>query len=829
MRRRSKPKRVYYFPDKLKKQLDQIPNYPLTIVEAPSGFGKTTAVREYLKENVPSDACEYWYTCLGEPAPVSWRNICGLISNANYKIAENLRKLEIPTPDTMMYLISALIDFKCPRETYLVIDNYQLLSSEVPRELISIFSMHGSPNLHMIFITQQLETRQQFTIHNDRIHTIDPSAFFFDKEGTANLFLMEGIRLTNSKLNSVYASTEGWVSAILLQIINFKETGSFDLTADIERLVETAVWNKLSEEEKNFLLSVSILDSFTVRQAAVMADRDSLPENIEELLKTNDFIRYFPDRNIYTIHSILQDYLRNRFYHYMQPDFQNLMLRRAGKTFAAEGQYFSAARYLIKTGDYDAILSLPFDGGYTGNQTENSMPEFIAKLVEEAPEETLRKYPDALLAFCFPMYMSGRFDLYEKLCGLIGSVAETDTAFRPEARRMLKGKLAVIEIFSAYNNIREMHDGCMRALEISGKHPIPYQFDAPFTLGCPSVLFMFWRESGELENDMRHISRTLPDYQKLTQGHGAGAESVMRAEAMLMRGDDNAAEILCHKALYEAHSFRQISVCLCAENVLARIAILRGDVDGYFTAVKNIRGYANENSSLYILRMVDLCLTAISLVLGMKDNVAGWLYDMEYIKKTIYAPAVPFAQVLHSMLLILDKRYNEFLGISELIMAGGTAGNIRYMMPRLCYLKYLAVIKLSSGNEREAQEYCNQALAIALPDKVYLPFANHDGFLDPLLDKAKGSVSDREGLAAINVLCKRQSKGVSVIKKAIQTVKSPLTRRERDVALFAKNRLTAKEIAEELFISEATVKTILKNVYSKLDIHSKSELNTKEF
>ena len=54
----------YYFSDKLKRQLALIAHHPLTIVEAPSGFGKTTVIREYLKENLPQGATEYWYTCL---------------------------------------------------------------------------------------------------------------------------------------------------------------------------------------------------------------------------------------------------------------------------------------------------------------------------------------------------------------------------------------------------------------------------------------------------------------------------------------------------------------------------------------------------------------------------------------------------------------------------------------------------------------------------------------------------------------------------------------------------------------------------------------------
>lgn len=80
----------YYYSERLKRQLEQISHHPLTIVEAPSGLGKTTAVREYLKEKLSKGACEYWYTCLGESASMACLGICELFSNVNVKVADDL-------------------------------------------------------------------------------------------------------------------------------------------------------------------------------------------------------------------------------------------------------------------------------------------------------------------------------------------------------------------------------------------------------------------------------------------------------------------------------------------------------------------------------------------------------------------------------------------------------------------------------------------------------------------------------------------------------------------------------------------------------------------
>ncbi|MGB4438727.1 MAG: hypothetical protein WBJ13_05755 [Sedimentibacter sp.] len=53
----------YYFTERLKNQMGKIHKYPLTILEASSGFGKTTAVREYFNVNLTYVNYNYWYTC----------------------------------------------------------------------------------------------------------------------------------------------------------------------------------------------------------------------------------------------------------------------------------------------------------------------------------------------------------------------------------------------------------------------------------------------------------------------------------------------------------------------------------------------------------------------------------------------------------------------------------------------------------------------------------------------------------------------------------------------------------------------------------------------
>jgi DNA-binding CsgD family transcriptional regulator len=113
-------------------------------------------------------------------------------------------------------------------------------------------------------------------------------------------------------------------------------------------------------------------------------------------------------------------------------------------------------------------------------------------------------------------------------------------------------------------------------------------------------------------------------------------------------------------------------------------------------------------------------------------------------------------------------------------------------------------------------------------------------FQDPYSNQLAGHIPPNDGiqelaanetekrLAALKALCRRHSKGVNVIRKAFLKTKSSLSQREREVARLTQERLSVKEIADKLYISESTVRTIQRNLYRKLDIHTKSELYTLE-
>lgn len=140
----------------------------------------------------------------------------------------------------------------------------------------------------------------------------------------------------------------------------------------------------------------------------------------------------------------------------------------------------------------------------------------------------------------------------------------------------LAGEMELLLSFLEYNRIDAMNKRHRKALELLNGSATLINIKSTWTFGSPSVLYMLYRESGKLSEELTQMDECMPIYYTLTGGHGSGAEIIMRAEAHLMQGNPDEAEILCHKAMFTADSKRQNSIYQCGLFLLARIAILRG-------------------------------------------------------------------------------------------------------------------------------------------------------------------------------------------------------------------------------------------------------------
>ncbi|MEM1485961.1 LuxR C-terminal-related transcriptional regulator [Oscillospiraceae bacterium PP1C4] len=825
---RNKKCKDYYFPKLLKEQLAQILNYPLILVEAPSGFGKTTAVKEYLEATASQTTNIYWYTCLGEPAYKAWDGICNILTSVNEGTVLKMKSLGIPCKNNLYDMIELIREFSCQEQTVLVIDNYQLIRNEYFDALNNAFSNGFNHNFHIVIITQPPKKKSAAnTLHNSQELLIDRSYFFFSKEDTNSFFRQSGIRLSDDELDSIWQNTEGWIAALCLQKKNYEMKGSFGNAVGIDGLLETAIWNRMSVQEQDFLLSLSLFDRFTLRQALIMLNAGELPEYANDLLAQNDFIRYDDNSHSYFFHSLLHDYLKKHMEQKKTTEYGRLIYLKAGTAYAAVSQNYKAAQCYYEINDFELLLSLPFKCSDLDEWVGFGSDLLVSNIIKKCPREVLLNHPKNLIVFAFEMFLLGQYELFSELCCIITqTLTKGNQNLRAGEFEWLSGEFALMTSLTKFNNIKLMSEEQRKAYYLLGGASKLLTFSDGWTMDAPSVLYLFWRESGALQQELQNMDECMPYYYKVTNYHGTGGEIVMRAEALLLSGDDVGAEILCHKALYAADMKAQSSICFCAEMCLLRISILRGDSALFKSIIENMEKRTLTRCEARPRYIQALIKGFIFVQLDNTDAIESWLLEPLEFKRLLYVAAVPFGQIVYAGYLISSGQYIKLIGISELLIEQSEAQGL--LLAKIYQHIYLSIAYLNTNHEKKAKEQLKTALELALPDSVLLPFAENANLLGGLLNCVL-SAAHREDLNKIHKMACRQNAGVEKIRKHMASRDFGLTPREKEIAILAKEGKTNIEIGALLFISSETVKMTLKKIFKKLSIHSRVQLEAIQF
>ena len=124
---------VHYFSDRLKRKLDEVQFARATIVEAPSGYGKTTALRDYLESKAHAGIPVYWFSATEEAPSSGFRRLCLEISKIDDDAGLRLLRIYLPNAVTIGEVCDAIRTIRCrhdlPGGTFtLAQDAYRRLS-----------------------------------------------------------------------------------------------------------------------------------------------------------------------------------------------------------------------------------------------------------------------------------------------------------------------------------------------------------------------------------------------------------------------------------------------------------------------------------------------------------------------------------------------------------------------------------------------------------------------------------------------------------------------------------------------------------------------------
>lgn len=813
-----------YLSERLKTRLESIYEFPVTIAEAPTGYGKTTAIKEFLNKK---NKRYIWFNVDNGDKEQFVADFCAMLAGKNEHVSNTIRDIGYPVDTvTSSRMANAFMELEFREQTVLVIDNYQFISDAYMNEVIKDLSGKNNKSLVIICITHTITSSDVFDlVIRKKVNHISKADFELNKSEITEYYKQCGIKLETNEADFLYQYTEGWMSALYLQMLNYVKTSSFEHVANVDRLVSKAIWEGLNQREQDFLISMGVFDDFTVRQAAVMSENILTDEERTSLLENNGFIKYNSKSRKYYIHSILKYFIENEF-DKLEPVFKKKIYKSAGEWYSSNDNNYAAMSFFYKIKDFESIMAMDWSKSkFTEKLTKNNKTLFI-DIVSSTPYEVKKKYIDNYIVIIYSLFMLNEREYFKREIDFVEDYVTKSDSFDEYKRNELLGEIKLIYSLVNFNDLNKMNERYIEAFKYMGTPTKLFRGVLSLNFSCPSVLSLYHREVSRLDEELELIDEVMPNYYKITEGNSKGIEALMKAETLFNRANFQDSDILCEKAKYMAKSREQHEVILSAILIQARIASANAEyerLNAYLAEMKNI---VEKENRYELSKMVDMCCGFVNVSLEDVDIMPVWLKDATSIENNTSILNLGYANLIYGRYLLITGQYSKLLAISgQMLDIADIFSNVMYKI--YTYI-YIAIAKYNTRKPEKAGEFFKEAVKLAYEDKIVIPFVEMNGDIEQILEKLnllEDSTGYQKFLDLVKFSTKKYAKGLSSVKKASKNEQSyGLTRRELEVAKLAAQRMTNKEIADMLFIAESTVKSNLKIIFGKLEINSRSEL-----
>jgi LuxR family maltose regulon positive regulatory protein len=582
------------------------------------------------------------------------------------------------------------------------------------------------------------------------------------------------------------------------------------------------------------------------------------------LEQSNLFVLPLDDeRRWYRYHHLFADLLKRILAQRRSEEEILELYRRASQWHQDKGSLEEAMRYAMAAQDFERAASM-IEARFTSKFSRSEVPVLMG-WIEQLPEQVVHKHP------WIDVYRANTLALVGRLDGVDSLLDGAEKRIEPGAPRAaeLLGHIAALRAYVA--NLR---GDAPRVIEMAAltERYLPEEY-----LPARGVAAYALADTCFADNDMDGASRALLNMLKVGERSRqllvivpalCDLAAIKRVRGRLYQAQE------CYGQMYQWMVERQglDSRVRCGyEFGLADLLYEWNQLDeAYEHAMVGVE-YRRRLGGFWVVG--DLPLMRILQARGDVEGALRVLHDVEQIVQAHYlqmAAMIAFrtARVVQ-WLAVGDVQTagrwadecdggseREQIVLARLRLAQGRAADAQRLLERQRVLaetggrngRLIEILGLQAlaleaqGRSEEAEAILSQALALARPEGYMRVFLDLGWPLCKLLERlaATGTVADDQGVEMVRITGayvhnlldgfrqerearRRMAEKVSRPPSPAEALIDPLTERELEVLQLLAGGLSNKEIADRLVVAPSTVKQHLKNIYSKLDVHSRTQ------
>lgn len=795
---------------KVNKKLQNIINYPLTVVTAPMGYGKSTSMREFLSEYKTSsiwislnEACKntgyFWSVLTGRIAEIS-KDLGTIMGSLGFP-SDNMQKAR---------LFDAVSSYHIDTGFILVLDDYQYGENDSLNNFLIYVSLRQIPGLHIVVLSRyRLKTPMTELIAKNLLYQIDMDTLRFTDSEVSQYFANMSFPVAKEKVRQIQYAADGWAAAVYLIYKSLKSGIPLENISAVQDLIRCALYENYDIETKKTLCALSLLENFTVEFAEHSTGIRNLKEFLINLSMENAFIYLDSKTGTYSIHNVFRSFLISES-DKIGIDKKNIY-RRAGRWFIERQNLNQSFYYLYLGEDFESMLK------------ELEKPEFYIKSADRPmlfyyfdllPNDAVSNHPIAYLKYIHMTTVSGDKKRGSQLLAKFEEEIPREN-YTEESRTEIEAAVHLIKVFLTFNNLEVMLQHTQAVLRLlKGRASLISSYQGPFSFGSPHLTYIYYKEAGSFK---KIAEMDVELYSAVSGGAGLGSGTLCAAEYALETGDLDEVEVNALKTIYKARTKNQTSMIVCASLTLARLYICRGRYPEALSLLDELNGEVSSNIESILMNTYDLCLGYVYSCTGEYDKIPKWIREGNMTINSLMLQGAVFSYVVYGKALMLSGNWAKAEALCEsFIPYFGIFNN------QLGYIHnyiHLSIAAYKRGSEEKAKSWLKKAMEIGQKDNIVMPFGENGGNLLPVLNY----FSEDEGIDPVYIkkltdLCTMYS-----LISGYNSSSSILTPRETEILKLYSKGMSRIEIAGNLFISAATVRTHTQNIYEKLGVNKKGD------
>lgn len=857
--------------DKIIERLENGKRGRLILVSAPAGYGKTTAISQWLHLQ---EGTVCWVSLdRGDNEPDLFFNL--LMAS----IAASVQTFEpIPFPQrgddraSIQAALRGLINdlAEMGEEMIITIDDYHLISNRMVHEAVEYLIEGVPPGIVLVLISRE---RPPLSLPRWRargwLSELTEADLRFDHEQSGR-FLRETMSLpvSDEVVSLVRTRVDGWVTGLQFTGLRLQQGGSSDrfleaIASDkIDRYSADYLLSEVLEQERpeiqTFLIKTSILDRLSGPLCDVLLETERAQAVLEEIEARNLFtmpLDHFGEWFRY--HPVMADLLQERLVKDFSAAEVTSLHRQAALWFDAHNLKADSIRHALLTEDYNLAAQF-ISGIQMSDLWRNEGLTTIANWINQLPDEYRLRYPHVGIAWIGTCLGKGDFSqarlVFESLEGkeeVIGEWHLIRGIFRRN-NRQFENALADFQI-AITDMPRDDPEMVMMAYfqKIICYRSLGRIEAAEQTLGEAFDVFerleqrnsfvemqLRWTEGilKQIEGDYRAALTLFQTGLSVTK---ASAEQYITWHGYLLR---SISEIyhwwdeldLAEKYLREVLKIGERSgngdMFINGEIGMHELAVARHAVDAATHHMKNIKGITQRMGIPGIDDLFQEYEVVSAAKLGDIRPAKAWLAQIEFDptgdlaakNRDLYSAWIVCQLAVIETLPgnLSQGEVDPLIGFCQrLISFFGSKRGEYHLALKARFV--LAEAYGLSGQREEADELMRTVLEIAGRSRAVRLCREHWPLLESFFSRTGERLPEFLERGRPNESTERPAANRAVADEWGDTIE--LTSREQDILLALAEGLSNREIETKLFISKNTVRTHLRNLYSKLDVTSRTQ------